>query len=205
MPNSVFPGLHDRLAHGVACELALFRVKSPGHVRQRQEHPFCQLRQHAVGQARHGVLLVHRDGNAGKLGRHQRREGGIGPETDHGVRPEVLHDSPSHEHGAEKPPQRAHGTQAAPEHAAHGQPPELQPGLFRQLGLGTVLRTDEQQLGAFAPQLFRHGQSRKNMSTGSAGGQNDPNAHILSCHRAVREKFSSKPMHIILASRLLPP
>ena len=75
MPNSVFPGLHNSLAHGIACKLALSCVKSPGHVRQGQEHPFRQLRQHAVGQARHGILLVHGDGDAGKPARHQRREG----------------------------------------------------------------------------------------------------------------------------------
>lgn len=205
MPNSVFPGLHDRLAHGVACELALFRVKSPGHVRQRQEHPFCQLRQHAVGQARHGVLLVHRDGNAGKLGRHQRREGGIGPETDHGVGRKSFTIALAMNTARKSPHSAPTEHRPRPSTPRTGNPRNSSPAWFRQLGLGTVLRTDEQQLGTFAPQLFRHGQSRKNMSTGSAGGQNDPNAHILSCHRAVREKFASKPMHIILASRLLPP
>lgn len=47
MPNSVFPGLHDRLAHGVACELALFRVKSPvtsGRDRNTRFASFANMR-----------------------------------------------------------------------------------------------------------------------------------------------------------------
>ena len=187
--------------HGVAGEHAFFRVKT-FRIGQGKADLARQAGQQAVAHAGYGVLFVQQTGHAQQPRGQHGRKGRVAAKTCHGLGVKPPHQLERFAHGQRHATGRAHGPQPAPQESAHGQTRKRHVRQTGQTLFRAVLRTHKEQphVRVAPPQFFRHGQSRKDVPAGAAGGQED------AVHgSAVLEKFMSSPTQSMVATRLLPP